>query len=81
MRDKNLISFKNFYRETLPDFISAMPEKGKPTLWLPKNGAICIERFKGYLNDRHFFMTDHDNCHVLAHQLYEIEPILLCITQ
>lgn len=74
MNNKKLISFQNFYKETLPEYINTMPEKGQPTIWLPQQRAINIERFKGYSNDRHFLMTDHDNCHVLAHQLYDIEP-------
>ncbi len=61
----------------LPDIICTMPIKGEPTKWLPKEQAICFERFKGYQNDRYFMMTDQDNCHIPAHKLYDIEPNII----
>ncbi len=62
------------YQEFLPDFIQSMPVKGQPTVWLPKASAIQCERFKGYLNDRHFLMVDHDHAPCRAEKLYDIEP-------
>ncbi len=74
MMANTVLKIINTYTDTLPDYIKAMPEKGKPTVWLPRKHAIQIERFKGYLNDRCFLMVDHDNCHVRAHELYDLEP-------
>lgn len=62
------------YKDLLPGYLPTMKEKGKATIWLPKAQAVQHERFKGYMNDRHFMMVDHDECPGMAHQLYDIEP-------
>lgn len=66
------------YSDYLPDFIQTMPVKGEPTIWLPRAKALACERFRGYGNDRHFMMVDHDNSPCMAHQLYDVEPNIVC---
>ncbi len=66
------------YRETLPPFLQTMPIKGEPTRYMPRSVAMQFERFKGYLNDRHFLMTDLDKPVSLAHWMYDLEPNFIC---
>lgn len=63
------------YKDALPEYVQAMPEKGKPLIWLPRGEAIQVERIRAHLNDRHYFMVDHDNGPMCrAHKLYDVMP-------
>lgn len=66
------------YKESLPEYVQTMPEKGKPLVWLPRSEAVQVERIRAHLNDRHYLMTDHDNGPVgRAHELYDVQPNIL----
>jgi hypothetical protein len=61
-------------KSTLPSNLLTMKRKGNACVWLPQRHALRYERFCGYLNDRHFIMTDYDKPHDAAHELYDLEP-------
>lgn len=63
------------YKESLPEYVQVMPEKGKPLVWLPRDEAVQAERIRAHLNNRHYLMTDHDNGPTgRAHELYDVCP-------
>jgi Primase C terminal 1 (PriCT-1)./Replicase family. len=71
----------NKYKETLPQYIKCLPEKGKPAIWLPQKHALAVERIKIYQNDRHFLMADYDSNQANGttdHTHYDIEPNIIC---
>lgn len=72
------MSISAIFKDSLPDFVQSQPVKGEATVWLPKAKAIQLERFKSYLNDRHFVMVDHDKSPYRAERLYDIEPNIVC---
>lgn len=69
------MSLLRHYKNSLPEYVQAMPEKGQPLVWLPRDEAAQIERIRAHLNDRHYLMTDHDNGPTgRAERLYDLQP-------
>lgn len=66
------------FSDLLPEYVRTQPAKNERTVWLPKHQAITHARFQAHLNNRHFLMTDHDDCStMLAQKHYDIEPNII----